>query len=75
MKNEINQITEEKYWEEMEKIGPYDYDGPFPKNPCDEDAPYTTLDMDFEKHQKELQKEAEEKEYRERLLGEPPVWP
>ena len=62
MKNkEINQITEEEYREAMASA---DYDW-FPMAPVNEDAPYTTLERDFEKYQKELQKEAKEKAYRE----------
>ena len=61
MKNsKINQTTEEEYREAMASA---DYDW-FPKNPYDEDAPYTTLERDFEEYQKELQKEAEEEAYR-----------
>ena len=64
MKNkEINHMTEEEYREE---IASADYDW-FPMDPDDEDAPYTTLERDFEEYQKELQKEAEEEEYRRRF--------
>ena len=69
MKNEeINLMNEEECWEKEYEIGPYDYDDPFPMDPVDEDAPYTTLEGDFEKYQEELQKEAEEEEDRRRFL-------
>ena len=73
MKNEINQITEEKYWEEMEKTGP-ENDNLFPTDP-DEDEPSIfdrMLEDHFEKtydnYYEWLQKEAEEEEDRRRFL-------
>lgn len=73
MKNkEINPMTEEKYWEEMEETGLVD-DDCFPIDPDDEDEddPYTS-DRMLEDHYQEtfgsyyerLQKEAEEEAYR-----------